>query len=630
MRNAARKSAFGPSRKSPLGPPFRLSRKSPLGPPFFKGGKEEGAGWGRSPFRKGGVGGGFLLLLLLALPAHAAPPDLDTLGGWIETYGRVEPAAHAGAKRAEEIFERLVRVADNLEGRRPELAVVGAGKAFGQAHATALPDDSVVVTTEMLDLCFGRESHTLPRREKKRQRREAWLAWLLAHEIAHVALRHFDQQDSARGLAGSTGEVDQTAELWADYQGMLYMLQAGFDPDELFEVNNRFFTKWQEERAEERPDLEARDVELEERLEEIREDVPYFQWGTRLLQLGRFEESIHLLTPFSRQFPSREVLSNLGLAHYQLSADFLSHCKGGRVDRFMLPTRIDPRTLVDRTRWRGGGRATCYENTTYMRNLQQAVSRLQAAVEKDPQYLPARFNLVAAHLLNKDGNRARLIAEELDALAPDDPGTANANALADYLVFSELDHAAAADRTLRVLDEAWQKHPEATYLLFNQARILDELERPEAAKKLWQTFLEAEPSGPWANVARERLGQGVTAALPSLVQRLNTAPLPLGPLAGKGNRMFGLERQPIDKTSSLRGAFHSNHDEERYALEIDGAVRVVEQRRPNKRVEDLRERHGDPAHRLPLHRGELLVWPGGYAAEIEEDGSVWAEIWYVP
>jgi predicted Zn-dependent protease len=87
------------------------------------------------------------------------------------------------------------------------------------------------------------------------------LAWVLAHEIAHVAARHTDERFS-QVLAARTGSVaaivglgglgaaqagvqayeltamlatlsfDRKQELEADYMGMIYMARAGYDPEQ--------------------------------------------------------------------------------------------------------------------------------------------------------------------------------------------------------------------------------------------------------------------------------------------------------------------------------------------------------------------------------------------------------------
>ena len=59
------------------------------------------------------------------------------------------------------------------------------------------------------------------------------------------------------------------------------------------------------------------------------------------------------LERYREVLPSREVLNNLGLAHYQLAARALADCDGRLVGRYRLPLVVDPRTVEDRSRLRG-------------------------------------------------------------------------------------------------------------------------------------------------------------------------------------------------------------------------------------------------------------------------------------
>lgn len=138
------------------------------------------------------------------------------LGGQGEQYD-VLPATHPLAHRVEGIFARLLRVSGKPPGASFEVYVLDTPKILVQA----LPGGAVMISRGAVDLA-GRDDDAL--------------AFLLAHEIAHVIRDHHGllssyQQISVTGTSTPPApEVKalQAMELEADRLGLLYTSLAGF------------------------------------------------------------------------------------------------------------------------------------------------------------------------------------------------------------------------------------------------------------------------------------------------------------------------------------------------------------------------------------------------------------------
>src|SRR6185436_19117103 len=59
---------------------------------------------------------------------------------------------------------------------------------------------------------------------------------------------------------------------------------------------------------------------------------------------------------------------------------------------------------------------------------------------------------------------------------------------------------------LAAADEALRIDPTLPEALFNRALIIERLRLRDQARAAWQRYLDADPRGPWANEARQRLG----------------------------------------------------------------------------------------------------------------------------
>ena len=130
---------------------------------------------------------------------------------------------------------------------------------------------------------------------------------------------------------------------------------------------------------------------------------------------------------------------------------------------------------------------------------------LKTACEKDDAYLPARVNLASAHIMAENYSAAKAIIDEALALNQDDAGEQNNHAVALYLLGPAINvdmFQQAAD----ILKDTIAKNKQFAASYYNLGRIMAERERNAAAKKNWEKYIQVEPAGMHAAMARTTLG----------------------------------------------------------------------------------------------------------------------------
>lgn len=473
------------------------------------------------------------LLGLVCLACGEEPPRLlqqgdaeATVAAWRQSFDEV-PASYPLLARANSVFEHVRDTA----GTYAELTVLDLPQA---PMALALADPAVLLSSEGLELCY---------RGVSPEEGDARLAFLLGHELAHVGNNDFwhasafatveniedptEQEERLQVLLALDSKDRKKLELKADEAGILTAIQAGYDSQSLLAGDRTFFEEWVDslvgstayddpdhpgvaERADYvRLHLEkvARKTELFDR------GVAHFREAERLARSGggrevvekieaEYRAAVEAFGAFSRHFQGREVLSNQALAHLRLATSRLAGCDGSLVNRYYLPTVLDPVTLANRGILRGERdySSPCFENEDYQRHMRAAIRLLEEAVERAPRYLPARLNLTAAFVLDEMPANAAvqgLAAAEIDG---DDPRAAAAPWVA-RVADHDRGGPIAIDEVLQKLAELHRRFPEDPGIAFNLASALSYQGRLEEARPVWEDFLRVEPDGPWAEIA---------------------------------------------------------------------------------------------------------------------------------
>ncbi len=133
------------------------------------------------------------------------------------------------------------------------------------------------------------------------------------------------------------------------------------------------------------------------------------------------------------------------------------------------------------------------------KTLDEAARLYRQAVELDPQLAIAYTNL--GNILFRKGDETSAEALYLKALAIDD-GQPEAKYNLGYLMLERHELEVA----IRYFQGAIEADPRFADAYFNLAMAYEELGDRRNARPLWRTYLELEPTGTWADIARQHLG----------------------------------------------------------------------------------------------------------------------------
>src|SRR5690606_5289134 len=142
-----------------------------------------------------------------------------------------------------------------------------------------------------------------------------------------------------------------------------------------------FFQKWADRANlaadhKTHPGAQVRADQLTHRLRQASDRLDYFYVGVRLAQLGYGKDALPLLETFAGQFPSREVLNNLGAVRAQAAWSMLATCDWARLSQMKLPFALDPRSQIDQIRLRGRDDGECLNDPQVRKLLAQAEQSL--------------------------------------------------------------------------------------------------------------------------------------------------------------------------------------------------------------------------------------------------------------
>lgn len=347
----------------------------------------------------------FALLLVAALVVSALPLHAQStlqLGG---------PPAEA-AEDAQQVYRALARQFGSA--RTPPELVLGPtnmGLEFvPRDHAVIMSEQAYQVTQEL-----GDEA-------------SAALAYLLGHELAHFYADHvfdrsyrqsFSDLGSTQAVTGSRVlETETQSDFLAGFKAYL----AGYDaipvaPEVLTRIYREFgwpiaSTGGPTDRA--HPPLEDRLKVLEVVEKDLDSFIGGFEGGVRLLIAGAYPEAGRFFARIAQSFPSREILSNAGVAKALEAIDLL-----GDEVRWAYPFEVDLETRLRGDRSKGGLGMGDEAHQRAMRLLEEAEELFDKAKDADPRYIPAYVNLAAVNALRGNtymaqGNirKAEQLAEE--------------------------------------------------------------------------------------------------------------------------------------------------------------------------------------------------------------------------
>lgn len=430
------------------------------------------------------------MLSAVSVEASSRHPR-NVVAFYTEIYGELSPDNDQQVASAFKVFERVRAVADKNSKRLSRLVVVDSD---GNPWAIALPDGHIVLSRQAVRTCY-----------QLREKAQPCLAFVLGHELAHLANDDFWHQE-VHGFLSTSPHTKQIArfmqgrrqvegqELAADDKGYVYAAMAGYAVDSLLRSrrpDENFFTFWMQQTnarlAVDASKAQARTAVLQRRLRDIQDKLVFFEFGVRLSHFDYCDDAVYFLREFQQVFPGREVLNNLGYCYLQMARQTMASKRGYF---YWLPLQIDGVTRASALVTRGGKPISSLKQaaTSKASNLlEQAIDYLEQAVKADPAYVPARINLAVAHLYLGQPHQARAILDEARRLAPKRLDIQGLEALVRYEQGdTESDYWPVALKRLTALAEK----PDVPHaVLFNLARLYEIRGRQGEARRYWDRLV---------------------------------------------------------------------------------------------------------------------------------------------
>ena len=596
---------------------------------------------------------GLFLAALLTPLFLRGQDDRSRLDFWKANYSELSSADDPRAAKAAAIFRRVVDAAGKRGGVVPALFVVkDAGAAV--PLAIALPDGGIVISRQVLDICYKEPANGDDR-----------LAFILAHEIAHQLkddfwhLRFFQavelSQKAKPGDAAAVEEVRTIAgrsddallkELQCDEYGIVYASMAGFDTraivteDDKANFFNYFAAALDPEnikgatRDATHPTPAARAAAVKARLLQVLDVVDLFDLGVLFYQTGDHETAARLFAEFLRYYPGREVYHDLAACHHQLALKAYREWKGeGQDFPFKLALTIDTSTRARKIVLRAGPGP----EARFKDELAKAVELYRSALGQDAGYWPAANNLGCALLLQENAYEAVAVLQKASQISP-----GSAQVLSNLgVAFYRTENAAKAKEKLQA---ALASSPDFDPALYNLGLVASLENNAAGAGRYWDAYLRVDPDGPWAwrILARRAPGQPPkTEAAPAPV----AAPEPLAGLnvgdytdavpadwgAPVVKKTFFGEDQPIALLSYANGVTIVAEEDEIVRLAASGASRAKTAQGLSLGAgrADVLAKYGQPVQ-IWTSEGEALAYPGRGIAFTLRDGKVASWIVFKP
>ena len=589
----------------------------------------------------------FLLLLAVVLCLSVvvqASPDPRARGAWwIEQHGALTLEDEPRLPWVRAVWKRVEAASERSLKRLPRLLFL---RSHRTPLALALADGSVILNHAVVRLVYD---------EQPRHVADARMAFLLGHELAHLAMDDFWQSEAFHGVrddplwsnarqrleqllgrrASDHGSREiQLRELQADSHGMITMNAAGYDPRLILEGDSGFFRLWSARVMElqkippsgDHPSDTERAALLRSQLNRVRNQLLVFEAGTKLLQLGRYEDARILLEEFRNRFPGRAVFNNLGLAEYQLALRQLASCDPLRVSRYLTSLVADVETRGSLTRGALSNASSgqkCLAKPAFRVPFRRALDYFTQSAAMDPDYHPARVNLSSARLMAGDAAGAMSAADEVLRRSPGHLQALNNKAVAlhEFGLQMGMD---TTDRALLMLKNVLRRRPGFLPANYNRAVLLSQRQRNAAAEEAWRELDRFSLPQVYRREVLRRTGR--TAFQDAVSPDVGIpSPWPLGVLSPA--RLNQLER--FGCVGIRSGEFRAKlcADDEHELLVIKDRVELVSAR-PGSALKKQLKRLGKPSRTLTVGGWKTKIY-SGFMLESHRSGTrkVW---WYVP
>lgn len=448
---------------------------------------------------------------------------------YVREYGRVNYDKNQKTAEAYSIFQRLSRISRIDETRTSRLIILPESAADWVNWAVSLPDGSIVIVENLLDLCFG-ESRQLSDKGKAR------LAFIIGHELSHLLNGDhaaYSRMASLSFDSGNKGSLEiRKLESKADYSGLILMTMAEYEPGYLIDGSNFFreyITKTGATYLHRRhftPDDRVR--QLGNNLKPLMGKISLFANGVRLYRQQKYLQAAESFRQFSEFFPGREVDNNIGLSYFQAAFVELAGEDPAKTLRFMPATMLEAETLALKLKPHGLGKARSRRDRIE-KYLKLARHYLSCSLDKDPDYLPAEINFSSLELILENLDTALEHVNHILEKYPRHSGALNNKAIALF----KQDPERNGEASLKILDSIKSElsSSSARYVRYNRVRITTDqygcnkrnirntgegIEKCSLfARKSWQPFLTVDNASPYATYVKLELKEASPAEKPT-------------------------------------------------------------------------------------------------------------------
>lgn len=426
-----------------------------------------------------------LRFFVLALWLHSGniPAAQSQASHYIGLYGLAE--SHQNNERVMKIFSGLARISDrDILGT--ELVIVTDQNPW----AKALDDDNIVMSSAAIDLIYSHADVDAS---------DAWLAFILGHELAHITnadLWHRSQQvrrsDSSDPLLDSVYEeifssghnINHTRdrELKADLDGFFYATLAGYNTALLFdpvEGGKTLLERWPDRNSDNGTHRSGtvRMKFLEEEFDRLQKDVAFFESGLKLAHFGKYEDALLLFRKFQTQYPSAEVMNNLAYLYIQLAR---KNMPAHLAYRYWFPALLEVNSgLPSYATPRTYGDSFSPQVTGYLKKAVSLLTRTPGQKKGLPQYL----NLIVAYWYLDETSKARAVIDEALVQFPANEQLSSMGAMVIFR-HGKPDADTWADAK-NILETLIANGNTDNNIRFNLARLLSDRRRYGEAKKHW-------------------------------------------------------------------------------------------------------------------------------------------------
>jgi len=494
--------------------------------------------------------------------------------------------------RAEEIFKRVLEAADKRYNRYPKLKIINKAGVWAKVKE----DGTIRITQEAINFCFNNVSYDTG---------NSRLAFIFGHEMAHLANDDFWSKSTKNFWENSISPENSFVpynnyqmEYKADYYGLLYSSMAGYDPKQIAGANKNFVEKWVKQSSsmykdsDTHPDPEKRKLLLLRLIDKMNKDILLFNIGARLYQAQRYDDALDFFKSFLKNFPSREVLNNIGIINFYKALNLLAQYNEMDAYRFQLAALLDINTRAEKFIKKRN-----YNEKQFNKIINESITYLEEACKKDTSYIFSKINLSSAYILSKNCikyKKAKYLLEEIISL--EQKKELNCSPLEMDMIYNNLaiaqylsdknncdsssnksnGFAIAANMLIKNVNN----HNNKT-ILYNLGRLFFENNEKKKAKQYWFTYYKKNPLDKYNSIIKKNMNEDIAQI--SEIKEINfnkllsLSPVKIGSDFEKNNKLIDINKTINLNESGIANSTAIYYDGEKFqALFLDDIAIYVE------------------------------------------------------